>query len=80
MAWITVAGLAGKVYVPNATGRPQKKHACKTCYSCQWCDENRCRVCRSDDHLQKETLSQCCCGGKQRSCISSPKSQAPNLE
>jgi hypothetical protein len=45
MAWVTVSGLEGKVYVPDDT-RTQKKHPCTGCFSCQWCDENRCQVCR----------------------------------
>jgi hypothetical protein len=48
MAWVHVPGLAGNVYVPDDTGQVQKKHPCKGCFSCQWCDENRCRVCRCD--------------------------------
>lgn len=45
MPWITVCGLAGKVYVPD-DAKAQKKHPCPGCFSCQWCDENRCEVCR----------------------------------
>ncbi len=48
MAWINVPGLAGKVYLPDDAGRIPKKHPCKTCFACRWCDENCCRVCRSD--------------------------------
>ena len=48
MAWIAVPGLAGKVYEPTDTDRPSKKHPCKTCFSCQWCDESRCQVCREE--------------------------------
>ncbi|MCB2148879.1 MAG: hypothetical protein KQI81_20530 [Deltaproteobacteria bacterium] len=48
MTWISVPGLAGKVYVPDEAGQVEKKHSCKTCFSCQWCDENRCQVCRGD--------------------------------
>lgn len=48
MAWITVAGLVGKVYRPDRSGCPPLKHACRNCFSCQGCDENRCRVCRND--------------------------------
>lgn len=46
MAWITIPGLAGRVYVPDHDGQAPKKHSCPTCLSCQWCDETRCRVCR----------------------------------
>ncbi len=48
MAWVTVPGLKGLVYVPDDAGRLSKKHPCSTCYACQWCDETRCRVCRSE--------------------------------
>jgi len=46
MAWVNVPGLAGKVYVPEDAGQVKKKHPCEACFTCQWCDENRCRVCR----------------------------------
>ena len=46
MVWVNVPGLAGKVYVPEDAGQSGKKHACTGCFACQWCDENRCRVCR----------------------------------
>ncbi|MFO7715968.1 hypothetical protein [Desulfosarcina sp.] len=46
MAWTRVSGLAGKVYLPDIAGQMQKKHPCSSCFSCQWCDENRCQVCR----------------------------------
>ncbi|MBC2709604.1 MAG: hypothetical protein HGJ94_00895 [Desulfosarcina sp.] len=52
MAWINAPGLAGKVYVPDDAGQAQKKYPCKACFSCQWCDENRCHVCRND-HADK---------------------------
>jgi hypothetical protein len=45
MGWITVPGLAGRVYAPDDE-KTQKKHPCSGCFSCQWCDENRCRVCQ----------------------------------
>lgn len=48
MAWIKVSGLAGNVYLPDDAGQNPKKHPCGACFSCQWCDENRCRVCRND--------------------------------
>lgn len=48
MSWTTVPGLAGKVYVPSGAGQMKMKRACEDCFSCQWCDENRCQVCRID--------------------------------
>ncbi len=48
MAWVKFPGLAGNVYVPEDIGQAQKKYPCKTCFTCQWCDENRCQVCRND--------------------------------
>lgn len=46
MAWITHPGLAGKVYIPEDKSATPKKHPCAGCFSCQWCDDNRCHVCR----------------------------------
>lgn len=48
MAWTHFPGLAGKVFVPDRTGEANKKHSCDACFTCQWCDETRCQVCRGD--------------------------------
>jgi hypothetical protein len=63
MAWVNVPGLAGKVYVPDDAGQVQKKHPCRACFSCQWCDENRCQVCRGDLTENSACASMRCCGG-----------------
>jgi len=57
MAWIRVPGLPGKVYVPDGSGQPHKKHPCNTCFSCQWCDETRCQVCRDKSAVTKDKAS-----------------------
>ena len=44
MAFIKVPGLLGRVYVPEA--RPGKKHPCRDCFACEFCSDDRCRVCR----------------------------------
>ncbi len=62
MAWVNVRGLAGKVYVPQDAGQVQKKHPCKACFSCQWCDENRCQVCRNGGAETSACTSMRCCG------------------
>lgn len=47
MGFVTVAGLAGKVYVPDTDcGGACKKHPCKDCFACQNCGDDRCRLCR----------------------------------
>ena len=46
MAWTTHPGLPGKIYIPDEPGKTGRKHPCTTCFSCQWCDDNRCEVCR----------------------------------
>lgn len=56
MAWITVPGLAGKIYAPDDE-KAQKKHLCNGCFSCQWCDETRCRVCRGQNAAGRHTAS-----------------------
>lgn len=48
MPWINLPGVTGKVYAPSDGGPAPKKHPCPTCFACQWCDEARCQVCRSD--------------------------------
>lgn len=77
MTWITVPGLDGKVYVPGDAGGILTKHPCKECFSCQWCDENRCRVCRSDRSGAAEIEGQRRCRHKQPDRPASRKDQAP---
>jgi hypothetical protein len=57
MGWTTVPGLAGKVYVPEGE-KTQKKHPCNGCFSCQGCDESRCRVCQ-DEHTAATPRAVC---------------------
>lgn len=61
MAWITVPGLAGKVYVPDDDCRAAKKHPCQACFSCQWCDETRCQVCRGQNTATDKPALACRC-------------------
>ncbi|MGD2097494.1 MAG: hypothetical protein PVG35_07935 [Desulfobacterales bacterium] len=46
MAFKTVRGLKGKVYVPDPARDGTRKHLCNDCYSCQFCSDDRCRICR----------------------------------
>ncbi|BBO68274.1 hypothetical protein DSCA_22040 [Desulfosarcina alkanivorans] len=83
MAWINVPGLAGRVYLPDDAGQVPKKHPCMACFSCQWCDENRCRVCRDGRNEEANPIdpaSKGCCDRKQGACPSNLKSQAPNFK
>lgn len=34
------------IYIPERVSMV-KKNACPDCFSCQWCGNERCRVCRS---------------------------------
>ena len=65
MPWIRMPGLAGKVYVPEDNGAAPKKHSCSTCHACQWCDENRCRICRHDGAKVVGKVSMRCCTREQ---------------
>lgn len=76
MAWTTVPGLTGKIYIPNDDRQPAK-HACKTCFSCQWCDENRCRVCQSGGDAG-ETNEHACYKHKQPVQPANIEFQTPN--
>ncbi|MGC4122723.1 MAG: hypothetical protein QM765_50760 [Myxococcales bacterium] len=44
MAFKRMKGVVGLVYVPDEDGG-EKKHPCADCYSCQWCSDERCRLC-----------------------------------
>lgn len=46
MAFVKIPGLPGKVYVPDAVPGQKKKHLCRDCFSCEFCSDDRCRVCR----------------------------------
>lgn len=45
MAFQKLPGNRGLVYVPER-GKCAGKHPCRDCFSCQWCGDERCRVCR----------------------------------
>ncbi len=47
MAFESIPGIAGKVFVPDKDSG-ERKHPCPDCYACQHCGEDRCRICRSD--------------------------------
>jgi len=47
VAFESVPGLAGRVFVPDKQSG-EGKHPCPDCYACQQCGEDRCRVCRLD--------------------------------
>ena len=45
MAFVTVPGLEGKVYVPEKNSGEKRKHHCEDCYFCQQCSDDRCNLC-----------------------------------
>jgi hypothetical protein len=47
MAFVKLPGVTGKVYAPEAVTLRPRKHACKDCFHCQICSDDRCAVCRS---------------------------------
>ncbi len=46
MGFIRIAGLPGKVFVPDSQPEQIRKHPCPDCHCCQMCSEERCRTCR----------------------------------
>lgn len=58
MAFTTVRGLKGKVYVPDPPKEATRKHSCKDCYSCQLCSDDRCSVCLSQKSCQCENKAE----------------------
>lgn len=45
MPYKPAPGGIGRIYVPAKRGQA-KKHPCKDCFFCQWCSDDRCRLCR----------------------------------
>ncbi|MBU2481502.1 MAG: hypothetical protein KJ760_10475, partial [Proteobacteria bacterium] len=47
----------GNVYVPEIKNTCPKKHPCKDCFACEFCSDDRCRVCRRT--LNSEDTKSC---------------------
>ncbi len=39
------------------TQEDDKKHPCPDCIYCQWCSDDRCRLCRTSDACRRRKLS-----------------------
>jgi hypothetical protein len=53
MAFKKLPDNLGMIYVPEcSTGK--KKHPCSDCFVCQWCGNERCRVCQVKLHDEKK--------------------------
>ena len=46
MPFVTIRAVTGKVYVPEKIPGICRKHPCPDCFSCQYCSDDRCNVCR----------------------------------
>jgi len=46
MAFQKLPGGKGLIYIPKLA-ESEKKYPCPDCFSCQWCEEQRCRACRA---------------------------------
>ena len=75
----------GMVYVPEcACG--MKKNTCPDCFSCQWCANERCRVCRGKQPGEKRKKKENVSGNwwirleKQRSVSDGPLQQSKYLQ
>lgn len=55
MAWKTIPGLIGRVYVPEVHKDAHKKHDCKDCFCCQICGDDRCSLCEEAEKNRKST-------------------------
>jgi hypothetical protein len=58
MSFVSVPGLKGKVYVPEKQQENLKKHSCKECFFCQFCSDDRCRVCLGNKKCACKVFSQ----------------------
>ncbi len=55
MAFKSVPGLNGKVFVPESRPAEERKHDCPDCQVCQVCSEDRCALCRKDARCRRQS-------------------------
>lgn len=53
MAFERVKGVPGLLYVPDDAG-DEKKHRCADCHFCQWCSDERCKLCLGNKACAKK--------------------------
>ena len=46
MAFVTVSGMKGQLYVPEDIPGSTRKHNCDDCTSCMICNDDKCAMCR----------------------------------
>jgi len=55
MPFVEIPGFPGKIFVPEEVPGEKKKHPCADCYSCGFCDDDRCRKCLiRNPHFKKK--------------------------
>ncbi len=54
MAFKQLPDNKGMIYVPEPEANSQKKHPCSECFSCQWCSNERCALCRTKKCCKKK--------------------------
>ncbi len=47
MPFVSIPGGFGKIYVPDNKHRLSCKNPCPDCFSCQFCSDDRCNVCKN---------------------------------
>jgi len=57
MPFVSMPGMPGKMYVPEKQAECLKKFSCKDCFSCEFCSDDRCRVCRVNKTTIREKTS-----------------------
>lgn len=46
MPYRRITGFVGKVYYREEVLHIERKHECLDCYFCQWCNNDKCTMCR----------------------------------
>jgi hypothetical protein len=46
MPFVSMPGIPGRLYVPERQSACTGKYPCNDCFSCEYCSDDRCRVCR----------------------------------
>ncbi len=61
MSFVRMRGCKMLVFVPEEQSASGKKHNCRDCFSCQWCSDERCKVClnRKNTSCRRHSSKSC---------------------
>ena len=61
MPFKTIPGIVGNIYVPEENANATSKHKCSDCHFCQWCNDDKCRLCLGQGACETEQGNSASC-------------------